>query len=154
MLDQEKGTYAAVEFTQDTQKAITKLIADLQLPNFVRGDLLHTTIVYSTADIDYQTENVRNIVLNDGPCWFAIWNTQQDGKCLVLRFNSPFLNKRHQYALDLGAIETYPSYKPHITLAYNMPQKIACPKNLVNIKIVADKEIAISTVFQHLLVKQ
>lgn len=124
---QEKGTYAGVRFDTETKKTIHKYMSDNNLPNSVRPDKLHTTLLYSRKYLpNYKAAGKLEHFLSGKPIGFEVWPTRptdgsKPGRCLVLRYDSPELEKRHEQLMkEHDATYDFPDYKPHITLSYDI----------------------------------
>lgn len=120
------GTYAAVKFDQATKKVIHRYCAIAGIPNEIRPDKLHSTLLFSEVDLpDYQPTDQYSSPLVAYPIGLAVWNTTNEAgeinKCLVVLLDCPPLVARHQ-ALMLEHNATYPfsTYQPHVTLSYNV----------------------------------
>lgn len=89
---------------------------------------LHVTIVYSEAAVDWsklsaQTNEIR---LTGGRRQMALFGPEED--VVVLRISSNVLSDRHEEFLDAGAVSTFPTYRPHITLSYGADVDISTIK--------------------------
>ncbi len=75
---------------------------------------LHVTVVYSTKSIPWVPAQDTILV----PAMALLgWETLGTPPCLVLRIDSPTLQARWEQSRARGALWSYPSYKPHMTLA-------------------------------------
>ena len=115
--DIDKGTYAAVKFDDSTLDMFQELQQIMELYNPVPRDKLHSTICFSRVKIPY-------IPLTEK---MPIGSThklevfEHNGKrALVVLLDSPYLESRHEYANILGATFDFPTYNPHVTLAYDI----------------------------------
>ena len=84
---------------------------------------LHCTVLYSVKDIRYHPDfrlDAQTIEIQ--PSQFAPrLQTLGDMGTVVLKFQSVFLHHRWTQFLNLGALTTYPTYAPHISLARRGP---------------------------------
>jgi len=126
-ISKETGTYAGVKFSEKTKKAIRKYIKDNNIPNRVRTDSLHTTLLFSRKHLpDYEPAGTFENPLIGNFTKFVKWPSQptKDGTvnmCLVLKYKCPELVKRHNFLMnEHGATYDFDKYKPHITLSYNV----------------------------------
>lgn len=123
----KKGTYAGVKFDTETNKILHKYMKDNNIPNSVRPDKLHTTVLYSRKHLpNYKAPGKLEHFISGKPIEFEVWPTRPtDGsnpaRCLVLRYDSPELVKRHNELMKQhDATYDFPDYKPHITLSYDI----------------------------------
>lgn len=120
------GTYAAVKFDHATRKSIHRYCAAAGIPNMIRPDKLHSTLLFSAADLPYYEPNDRYVYpLVAYPIGLAVWDTTNDDgnvdKCLVVLLDCPHLIDRHdQLMKEHNATYPFPSYQPHLTLSYNI----------------------------------
>lgn len=120
------GTYAYVEFDTATKKQIHKYQALANLPNAVRPDKLHSTLLYSRVPMDgYVPAGNYYFPLVARPNSLAIWESKNsDGtvsKCLVVILSCPHLVERHRFLMEEhnGSFD-FPTYVPHVTLSYDV----------------------------------
>lgn len=131
-----KGTYVSATFDEDTIERLVNLQKELGLLNPVPREKLHTTIVYSRKWIPFQpVKALGNLAVN---AWLESWDTKY-GTTLVLKFDSPMLKERHEYANILGATYDFDEYKAHVTLSYDLLGQFIESKH-VSIVINGDKE--------------
>ena len=120
------GTYAAVKFDHPTRKSIHQYCATANIPNTIRPDKLHTTLLYSHKELTLYSPTDKYVhPLVAYPVGMDIWDSTNDQgqveKCLVVLLDCPQLIDRHNLLMkDHGATYTFPNYQPHITLSYNV----------------------------------
>lgn len=141
-----KGTYAAVKFSKDTKDRIKSFIKKYDIPNAVRPDKLHTTLLYSRKFLpDYKAEGDLTEPIVGKPIGFELWKTQpregqEQTQCLVLRYEAPELEARHKALMkEHGATWDYPDYNAHVTLSYNFPgtlEDVGEPEEIGDIEAV------------------
>jgi len=126
-VNNQKGTYAGVTFSDDTVKDISDYIKTADIPNPVDSDKLHTTLLYSRKYLPKYEPKKEYVPLFKGtPVKMEKWPSQpdEDGKvsmCLVLLYECPELSERHDYLMkEHNATYDYDKYKPHITLSYDV----------------------------------
>lgn len=117
-----KGTYAAVKFDTATNKAIHQYIHDTMLPNAVRPDQLHTTLLYSRKHLpNYKPMGMLMLALFGTTFEFDVWQSSTGERCLVLKYTCDALVERHKYLMDTHeATYDFPNYTPHITFSYDI----------------------------------
>ncbi|QJT71868.1 hypothetical protein TH1_186 [Shewanella phage Thanatos-1] len=112
------GTYAAVKFSDRCVADIVAIQESLNLAYPVSPDKLHSTVVYSKGkEIPFVPLSVEKILATKA--WLEVFNTH-DSNVLVLRFDSEYLQSRHDYGTILGANYDFDEYLPHITLSYDV----------------------------------
>jgi 2'-5' RNA ligase len=108
-------TYCCANLSEESQEALNQVLTSLDLP---KRDEFHITVIYSSIKIHdtsiLNTTSPRKINF----LGTEIWKTQ-DGDCLVLLIQDEFLKRLHNSLKRDGAVHSYPTFKPHITLAYN-----------------------------------
>ena len=120
------GTYAAVKFDHATRKSVHRYCAMANIPNMVRPDKLHTTLLYSDVDLpDYEPVERYTFPLVAYPIGLNVWDTRsKDGnieKCLVVLLDCPLLVERHEQLMEEhDAVYPHATYQPHLTLSYNI----------------------------------
>lgn len=137
-LNEEKGTYAGFKFDKESQDYIMDLIKELNVPNPVSRDDLHSTLLYSEKYLpDYKAaKNINGVAVADK---LEIFKTDE-GNVLVLRLDSEFMRKRHNELMRVhDATYPYPEYKPHVTLSYDVGD-FKIPKVKLSKGIIIDKE--------------
>jgi 2'-5' RNA ligase len=85
----------------------------------------HITIIYSRTPVPsaekyvgYGSEQPAKVT------GYEVFPTKNDGKCLVARLNFPFAELLNKQLTAEGATSDYDSYKPHLTIAYDITQEI------------------------------
>lgn len=121
------GTYAGVKFNPKTIKAIEAFIKDNGIPNPIRTEKIHTTLLYSKKYLpDYEARGKLDDMMVGKPTRFEKWPSQpgDDGKVamyLVLKYDCPDLIARHKDLMDEhDAKYDFNEYKPHITFSYDV----------------------------------
>lgn len=124
--DNDTGTYAHVEFDTATKKQIHKYCVLANIPNAVRPDKLHTTLLYSRVPMsEYVPVGKYDFPLVAVPIGLATWEMTNDAgepsTCLVVLLSCPHLVARHEYLMNkYGGTFDYPTYLPHVTLSYDV----------------------------------
>ena len=125
---EQPGTFAGVRFSKANEKTIMKYIKDNDIPNPVKPDEIHATLLYSKKHLpDYKARG--NIdppiqIKSKGFHTFPQQEKRSNGDtihCLVLLLNSPELEKRHKFLMNKhNASYDFDEYIPHLTLSYDM----------------------------------
>lgn len=146
MSDETKpvGLYACVKYDQATMDWIEQIGKKLRVPNLISQKDFHTTIQYSRADVPgYEVDgSMGGKVANSGAISFEKFKKPGEPSCLVMRFDSPVLQLRHDYGRLLGASYDFPVYKPHITLSYDVPDDFYTGDDKFVHDLVIDREEA------------
>ncbi len=127
MEGQKKGTYAAVEFDEQTKQKIEKYIEAHKLPNAVASSKLHTTLLYSKKHLpDYVAQGKIDPPIIGHATGLKVWPSQPDedgykSNCLVMTYSCPQLVARHKELMsEHDATYDFDEYHPHITLSYDI----------------------------------
>lgn len=91
------------------------------LPNPVPADQMHVTVIYSTVDVKMVPDPLpKSVSTLDGnyPGLFAKFGP--DENVLVFAFDHWELHDRHYFFTRNGAVSKWPTYRPHLTLSYDM----------------------------------
>lgn len=119
-----RGSYYGVRPTPETIAAMHEFLKTYDIPNPVSLDDAHCTIIYSKLPCSEPP-------LGDlDPHWQAlfaqynVWPTNPKNgmstKCLTAGLHSPDMHDRHQHLLMCGAVHSFPEFKPHMTLSYDI----------------------------------
>lgn len=141
-----KGTYAGVRFDTETKRALHKYIKENKIPNSIRADKAHTTLLYSRKHLpNYKPAGKINMTGN--PTGLTVWNSQGTNgpktKCLILKYDCPALAARHKALMkEHDATYDFPQYKTHVTLSYDIGEldvnKLPDPSEIGPLKIVEE----------------
>lgn len=125
--EEKKGTYAGIQFDDDTKDRIMQFIKENKIPNPIARDKLHTTLIYSRKYLPkYEAAGKINPPWVAEPVDFDVWESQadKDGKksrCLVMKIECTECTERHNEIMDEHkATFDYDEYRPHITLSYDI----------------------------------
>jgi len=142
-----KGTYAGVRFSDKTKDAVKKYMKDNKIPNPLRTEKMHSTLLYSRKYCpDYEPAGEMEETLIGKSDSFESWESQPDddgntSNCLVLKYTCDGLKDRHESLMkEHGATFDFDDYTPHITFSYDVgdldPKKL--PKFEEDIEIVEE----------------
>lgn len=124
-LSEEKvGVYAAAILTDESKTQLYEFVNDnLNLDKKIDKQDYHTTVAYSRKHVNVKLEP-QDIKVSGTPLGYELFDTQDGGKCLVLKIESDDLTELHNTFKELGASYDYDEYKPHITLCYDFKGKL------------------------------
>ena len=115
------GTYAGLRFSQDDEDAIIELVKKMGIPNPIKKEEIHLTLLYSRKHVsDYEPAEMTDMWAY--PKQFTEFKSRKDGtRILVLEVDSEDATKRHNELMAKhDATYDFPEYKPHITLSYDL----------------------------------
>ena len=118
-VEYKNGIYCCVNLSQETKDALKSLCSAYDVPNPLKAGDLHCTLIYSTkVDDDFECIEKYPKMLEatfDGYDMFG-----DDKNTLVIKLNSPDLQKRHKELMDKYDLNySYDEYRPHISLSYD-----------------------------------
>lgn len=121
-IEEKKGTYAAVKFSQQTIDDLSAFIKHFQIRNSIAPEDLHTTLLYSRKYLpDFRAQGVLVRPIEGYNLSLDVW--QKDGsekRVLVIEYTCPELVYRHDTLMFRhGATYDFMFYRPHTTLSYN-----------------------------------
>lgn len=124
-LKEEVGTFAGVRFDSDTMKGLQQYQKDNKIPHVVDKGKLHCTLLYSEKPLlNYEAQGKIDPPFVGKFKKFSIFESSSDEKtsnCLVLEFDCPELNKRHEDLMKKHkATFNHDKFKTHVTLSYNV----------------------------------
>ena len=120
------GTYAALKFDSKTTQELINYLKDKDVPNPVDHDDLHCTLLFSEKPCpDYEAagdlEEPHEVSIKTP----HVWKTQSGKNCLVFELHAPSIVERHEFLRKThGATHSFPSYIPHFTLSYDVPDGV------------------------------
>lgn len=122
---QRPGTYIGVRFCKETVKQLKQYIKDNNIPNGLRSDHFHSTVIYSRKHLPgYDTSGVKyDPPLVGHPSHLEVWDTSGEtpSKCLVLVYECTALVERHQaLRAEHDAPHDFDDYITHISLSYDI----------------------------------
>ena len=125
------GTYVSMDLTEESKELLDHFVEmNLGLTERVDKSTYHITIIYSRTPVP-SAENYAGSIGADAArvVGYEVFPTKNDGDCLVMRLEFPFAILLNKQLTAEGATSDYDSYKPHMTIAYDMTQKVD-PKTL------------------------
>ena len=119
------GTYVALEMSESSMDLLDHFAeANLGLDERVTKNSYHITVIYSRTPVPDVEKLSREYSVKADPVGYEMFETKDGGKCLVLRVESAEARALNNTLGAMGATSDYDSYKPHVTLAYNITQDI------------------------------
>lgn len=114
------GTYVGVKLDKESCKKIKELCKELDVPNRVPTDKMHSTIIYSRKHVpELKADNSKYPMIGT-PTELHIFNTQDNKRALVLKLKCPKLVDRHNDIMsEYQTTYDYPEYIVHVTLSYD-----------------------------------
>lgn len=120
------GTYVSMDLSQESKDILDHFVEmSLGLTERVDPSTYHVTLCYSRTPVP-AAEQFAGVTCSE-PAFvagYSVFPTKTDGECLVLRLDYPFAYSMDKTLTKLGATSEYSEYKPHLTLAYDMKEKI------------------------------
>jgi hypothetical protein len=130
-IEKRNGTYAALKYEDGTIKIIGDLIELWNIPNPLKPEKLHTTIIYSRSPIPAGKQHNMNRAEMKSKGWkflpshLGLLKSSPHSPItdvLVLFLKAPELVELHDSLKVNGASHDFDGYDPHITLSYNLPE--------------------------------
>lgn len=111
-----RGTYSCFYLSSRSNARLSAWGKENNIKNMHggEGNEFHITICYSVLPVTYVAAGILP-PLPVKPKGFSIFGKNKE--YLVLEVQSPFATNRNEYARLLGAISSFPDYKPHVSLA-------------------------------------
>ncbi len=127
----KNGTYVSMDLSDGCKDILDHFVENnLGLTERVDKSTYHITVIYSRTPVP-SAEQYKGYG-SDQPArvtGYEVFPTKNDGKCLVLRLECPFAELLNKQLTAEGATSDYDTYKPHMTIAYNIQQEVD-PKTL------------------------
>jgi 2'-5' RNA ligase len=120
------GTYVSMDLRDDCKALLDHFVEmNLGLTERVDSSTYHITIIYSRSPVPSAEQYVGSTTdMAASVSGYEIFPTKNDGKCLVMRLEFPFATMLNKQLTAQGATSDYDSYKPHMTIAYDITQEI------------------------------
>jgi 2'-5' RNA ligase len=124
--DFKDGVFVRAHVSHDTADAIHTWAKTLKLPEgakLVDPDEYHATLIHSKTPFDYSNDTHDQVFPTADATNKRLEVLGADGepKVLTLRFDSNDLKLRHDRLKEQGGKSDFPEFKPHITVAENVP---------------------------------
>lgn len=111
------GIYSYRPLTPTCATALYDWMIESRIPNPVPPNELHCTVIYSPTYIPNLSPDGREVAIK--PATYGITMLES---ALTMTFKSSALLERWNEANNLGGTHKYPSFIPHVTLSYAVPQ--------------------------------
>jgi 2'-5' RNA ligase len=122
------GTYVSLEMSQESKDMLDNFVQmNLGLTERVDKKTYHITVIYSRTPVPAAEQLLHmntSIPVEAQPVGYEIFPTKNDGYCLVMRIICPYATRINSQLNAAGATSDYPDYKPHITIAYDIKEKV------------------------------
>lgn len=120
------GTYVSMDLSEEDRDLLDNFVEmNLGLTERVSKSTYHITIIYSRTPVPsaevYKGSKDLGTARVSG---YEIFPTKNDGKCLVMRLDYPYATLLNKQLTSEGATSDYDSYKPHMTIAYDIKQDV------------------------------
>lgn len=121
----EKGVYVAVDYTRESSNRFINHFKAQGIPNLVRADKLHTTVIYSRKPFnfdEYKGNTSRPLDLVFTEFKPHVFETQSGKRALVMLIeDADELTDRHNHIMTkYDASYDFPDYIPHCTVSYDI----------------------------------
>lgn len=131
-----KPTFASVkpnEASIDELQYLSRKIG-LKPEMMVHADEYHSTVCYSRKAIPNPTEIVQSFVpMTAVGDELAIFGTEK--RVLVLKLQSVKLRAVYAEIMKTGASYDFPTFEPHVTLCYDLPEDFEVPKSIDPVRL-------------------
>lgn len=115
----------ALQMSESSKDLLDHFVhANLGLEERVSKDSYHITVIYSRTPVPDAEKLSREYSVKADAVGYEMFDTKTGGKCLVLRVESAEARALNNTLGAMGATSDYDSYKPHVTIAYNITQEV------------------------------
>jgi len=123
------GVFVCLNPDEESKDKLDAFVEKFGLSERLDPDTYHVTVIYSQTPIDDIPIKKPFTLATPNSCTgtpveWEVFPTKTEGKCLVLRIDSRYAAALNRVLLNNGATSTYPSYKCHMTVAYNIKDVI------------------------------
>lgn len=119
------GTFVGIRLTSDSTARLCGWMDQNLLKEPQPANEIHTTLVLDKTSPFLHDPMTYDPSIPIDPATYSLDLFGPDKNIMVLKYDSPFLQKRHAQLLDkYGLSWDWPEYSPHITLTYAV-QEIA-----------------------------
>jgi len=115
------GSYVAVKYDDESRDKLYEFAEKMNLPNLLPKSKYHTTLIYSRKYNPDIKEDQSLYPLKIKGKELHVFDTQDNKRALVMKFDSPELVERHNFLMSEYQLQyDYDEYIPHITLSYDI----------------------------------
>lgn len=134
------GTYVGLRVSKETFENLREYILDQKLHRLVGSEnRFHVTVISSDTELPQVARGkIEPIVIDT--YWFRTVKTNALTNALILTFQNPTINERHQKLKDDYEVETeFDNFLGHLTITYNFKGNV---KDLIkpDFPIILDEE--------------
>ena len=115
--ESSSGLYTFRRLNQQSSEFLYEWMKENRVPNPSPMNELHCTVICSEVEIPGYTVDPALVMLNPATYKIAIMN-----EALVVQFKSDPLVEQWQKAMNLGGKSKFPTFIPHISLSYKVPE--------------------------------
>ena len=120
MEDVKQPWYVAMRPEESAKNDIARIVKQSKIPNPHDKTQYHCTLIYSRQPCK-EPQPDRKLKISVQPEKWEVFETRDGKRCLVLKLDSSMLQVRHKQLMkQLSASYDFPSYKPHITVSYDI----------------------------------
>ena len=136
---EKPGMFVGAHISEDSIKSLQDWTHRHGIDKPTPADKMHVTVLYS-KDKQFDWESAEHNVEID-PSTYKLELFGEENNVLVLSFECPELNKRHEHGMDTHDLSwDFDGYTPHVTLSYE-----ACDLSLTelptpDVKLVVTNE--------------
>ena len=109
------GTYASLKLSEESSRVLHDWCNEY-LGKSVDTDTYHCTVMYSRVPVPLADDIKVDLPIVATGNKIEVFETGHAANCVVLRVESPEIEKLYFWTRQLGASYDYPEYKAHITL--------------------------------------
>jgi 2'-5' RNA ligase len=122
----KNGTYVSMDLNDECKALLDHFVEmNLGLTERVDSSTYHITVIYSRTPVPSAEQYIGvESAVQARVTGYEVFPTKNDGKCLVMRLDFPFANLLNKQLTAEGATSDYDSYKPHMTIAYDIQQEV------------------------------
>ena len=117
LVENAVGLYTFRRLNQASGEFLYEWMRENRIPNHLPITELHCTVVQSDIDIPGYATDPALVMLNPATYKIAMMN-----EALVVQFKSDPLVDQWQKAMNMGGKSKFPTFIPHITLSYQVPE--------------------------------
>lgn len=137
--EHEDGTYASLHLDAASSKALTAFIKSYGFANPCPVEKAHCTVMYSSKALSDKGHFIDEVDIPATIIGFKALGHEGEKMTLVATLDCPGATKAWKHYKQLGAAWDYPSYIPHISVAYDISDKTKIPELKQKLKLRFDR---------------